>query len=46
MDKYACAHGLFALGLFSAIPDSRAQDAAAGVKVFAQCRAAIRSALS
>jgi len=39
MGKYACALGLFALGLFSAIPGSRAQDAASGEKVFTQCRA-------
>jgi cytochrome c len=38
VDKNACALGLFTLSLFCAITNSRAQDAAAGEKVFAQCR--------
>jgi cytochrome c len=37
--KYARAFGLFALCLIAVTTESRAQDAAAGEKAFAQCRA-------
>ncbi len=37
MGKYACAPGFLALGVFAVTTESRAQDAAAGERVFAQC---------
>ena len=37
--KYVRAFGFFSLCLFAVKAESRAQDAAAGEKVFAQCRA-------
>jgi cytochrome c len=42
MGEYARAFGFFALCLFAVTTESRAQDAAAGEKVFAQCRACHR----
>ncbi len=39
MGKYPRAFGCVVLCLFAVTPESRAQDAAAGERVFAQCRA-------